>query len=175
MKYLVYILAIIAILFIAFLLAGFIKSKVSYNCEIMVNKPVAESWAVTQDEEKLSAWLPGFQKIEHISGSPGTVGAVSDVYFENDGKQMTIRETITEIVPNESISMSYESDFMNMDYKMAMTSVDGKTKISSSTTAAGNGVFSRSMMAFIGGTFKSQEETNLTKLKKTIEQNTKNY
>lgn len=175
MKYLKYTLGIIAILVIGFFLMGLVKPELSYECEILVEKPLAESWAVSQDEEKMSEWLIGFQKIEPVSGTPSTVGAVSDIYFNTDGEEMTIRETITEIVSDESISMFFTSDFMNMDYKLTMTPVDGKTKISSSTTAMGNGMFSKSIMALMGGSVKAQEETNLSHLKKTIEQNTKNY
>jgi carbon monoxide dehydrogenase subunit G len=175
MKYLKYILGAIAVLIVAFLLLGLIKPKVSYECEIMVEKPVAESWAVIQDEEKLSEWLTGLQKIEHISGTPGTVGAVSDVYFDTDGQTMTIRETITDLKPNESISMTYTSDFMDMDYQLNMTSNNGNTKINSSTTAVGNGMISKSMMVLMSGSIKAQEETNLSKLKETIEKNTKDY
>ncbi|MBT8185626.1 MAG: SRPBCC family protein [Eudoraea sp.] len=175
MKYLKYILGIIGILLIVFLALGLFKPALSYEYEIMVDKPVAESWAVTQDEDKLSEWLPGFQKIEHVSGTPGTEGAVSDVYFDADGELMTIRETITDIVPNESISMSYENDFMHMDYILMMSAVNGKTKINSSTTAKGNGMFSKSLMVLMGGSIKAQEESNLANLKKTIESNTKNY
>src|SRR5690554_143784 len=93
----------------------------------------------------------------------------------NDGQSMAIKETITDIVPNESISMWYESDFMNMDYKLNITSVNGKTKINSSTIAEGNSIISKSIMALMGSSLKKQEETNLSNLKKTIEQNTKNY
>lgn len=175
MKYLKYILGILAILIIGFFLLGLIKPELSYDCEIIVDKPLAESWAVTQDEEKMSEWLNGFQKIEHVSGTPETVGAVSDVYFVTDGQEMTIRETITAIAPNESISMTFTSDFMDMDYKLNMNSIDGKTKISSSTNAKGNGMFSKSIMALIGSSIKAQEETNLANLKRTIENNTKNY
>ncbi len=175
MKYLKYILGILAILFIGFLLLGLIKPELSYECEITVEKPLAEAWAAAQDEEKLADWLPGLQKIEHISGTPGTVGAVSDVYFDNNGQQVIIRETITDIVPNTSISMTYESDFMNMEYTLSMTDIDGKTKINSSTTTVGNGMFSKSLMALMGGSIKAQEETNLANLKKTIEENTKDY
>jgi carbon monoxide dehydrogenase subunit G len=156
-------------LVVGFFLLGLIKPELSYECEIMVDKPLAESWAISQDEEKMPDWLPGFQKIEHVSGSPGTVGAISDVYFITDGQEMTIRETITDIVPDESISMSFASDFMVMDYKLTMTAIDGKTKLSSNTTAVGNGMVSKSLMALMGNTFKTQEETNLTNLKKTIE------
>ncbi|MEM7380511.1 MAG: hypothetical protein AAF361_04855, partial [Bacteroidota bacterium] len=74
MKLILYLAIIIAILVIGFLLAGLIRPKVSYHCEILVEKPVAESWSVAQDEEKLTEWLPGLQKIEHIRGKPGTVG-----------------------------------------------------------------------------------------------------
>ncbi len=175
MKILKYVLGISAVLIIGFFLLGVIKSELSYECEIMVDKPLAESWAVSQDEEKLSDWLEGLQKIEHVSGTPGTVGAVSDVHFIDDGQEMTIRETITEIGPDESVSMTFTSDFMDMDYNLAMKSVDGKTKISSSTTATGNGMVSKSIMALMGGAIKAQEETNLAKLKETIEKNSKNY
>ena len=134
MKYLKYAIGIIAILVIGLIILGLIKPKTTYECEIIVEKPLTETWAVLQDQEKLSEWLPGFQKMEHVSGTPGTIGAVSNVYFDNDGQNMIIKETITDIKPNESISMSYESDFMNMDYKLRVTSVDGKTKINSITT-----------------------------------------
>lgn len=175
MKYLKYILGILAILIIGFFLLGVIKSELAYECEILVDKPLAESWAVSQDEEKLSQWLEGLQKIEHVSGTPGTVGAVSDVYFIDNGQEMVIRETITDIGPDESVSMTFTSDFMDMDYNLAMKSVDGKTKISSNTTATGNGMISKSIMALMANSIKAQEETNLMSLKKTIEANSKNY
>ncbi len=175
MKFLKYLLGIIALLAIIFFILGLVKSEVSYNNDILVDKSLAESWAVSQDDTKLKDWLEGFQKAEHISGTPGTVGAVSDIYFLNEGQEMVIRETITEIVPNESISMTFTSDFMNMDYKLSMTAVDNKTKISSRTTCTGNGAISKSMIAMMGGAMESQEETNLNKLKQTIERNSKNY
>ncbi|NNC61333.1 MAG: SRPBCC family protein, partial [Eudoraea sp.] len=114
MKYLKYILGIIAVLVIVFFMIGIIKPELSYEAEIMVDKPVAESWAVSQDEEKMGDWLDGFQRIEHISGTPGTVGAVSDVYFVTDGQEMIIRETITDIDPEKSCSMKFSNEFMDM-------------------------------------------------------------
>ncbi|WP_299887187.1 SRPBCC family protein [uncultured Lacinutrix sp.] len=175
MKYLKYILGIVAILVIVFFLLGIIKPELSYNCEIMVDKPLAESWAVSQDVEKMSDWLVGFQKFEHVSGTPNTIGAVSDVYFITDGQEMVIRETITGIVPNESVSMSFTSDFMDMDYILSMVSIDGKTKVRTSTKAKGNGIISKSIMALMENSMETQEETNLSHLQKTIENNTKNY
>lgn len=175
MKILKYIIGIVAVLVIAFFLIGQFQPEVTYDCEIMVDKPLAEAWAVAQDPDKMSEWLPGFQKIEHVSGTPNTVGAVSNVYFENNGENMVIQETITSITPNESVSMTFTSDFMDMDYSLSVMTVDGQTKIMSSTIAKGNGAFSKSIMASMSGTLKTQEDTNLANLKNAIENNTKDY
>ncbi|WP_326993284.1 hypothetical protein [Chitinophaga sp. 212800010-3] len=56
-----------------------------------------------------------------------------------------------------------------------MTAIGDKTKISSSTTVRGNGILAKSLMVFMSGSLKKQEETNLIKLKNTIEANTKKY
>ncbi|WP_421889431.1 SRPBCC family protein [Marinoscillum sp.] len=175
MKYLKYTLLGVAILALGFLLIGVISPKLDYDCEIMVEKSATESWNVLQDEEKLSEWLPGLLEIEHVSGTPGTEGAVSMVHFDNDGEKMSIKETITAIVPQESIAMKYEDDFMDMAYQISLTPMGGKTKIVSNTSAEGNGMFAKSLIALIGGSIKAQEEANLASLKQTIEQNTKDY
>lgn len=175
MKFLKYLLGIVVFLLVGFLTMGLLTPEVAYDCEIVVEKPLAECWAVSQDPDKMSEWLIGYQKMEEVSGTPGTVGAVSDIYFNHDGQEMVIRETITEIVAEESVSMTFTSDFMNMDYTLRMESVDGNTKMSSSTTATGNGFISKSIMALVASSMKGQEETNLGMLKQSIENNAKDY
>lgn len=175
MEYLYYVLGIIAILIIIFLLIGFIKPSISYTCEVMVDKPIEESGYVAQDEERMSEWLDGFKKIEHVRGTPKTVGNVSNVYFTINGKEMVVKRTITAIKLFEFIESLNESDFMNMEYSVKMTAINEKTKIVSNTTVKGKGIFAKSMVALMGGSLKKQEETNLAKLKNTIEANTKKY
>lgn len=175
MKLLKYILGILALLIVLFLLLGLIKPTLTYECKTSVNKPLAEAWAVSQDEEKLPEWLDGFQKVEHISGSPGAVGAISDIYFITDGQEMTIRETITSVIPNKSVAMVFASDFMNMNYKIMMNAVGGKTIIHSTSTCEGNGLISKSLVALMKSYIITQEETNLANLKKVIEKNSTNY
>ena len=169
MKYVKYIVLSGMIITIIFFAIGFIKPEVSYSSDIIVNKPLEHSWTVSQDETKMAEWLDGYQKNVHISGTPGEVGAVSDVYFITDGTEMIIRETILNIVQNESMSMKFESDFMNMDYKIMMKSQGKNTKITSETNAVGNGLASKSIMALMSGSIKAQEEINLANLKNVIE------
>lgn len=175
MRILKYLFVTLALILLAIVAVGFFKPTVEYKCDIIIEKPVAESMAVMQDETKLSEWLTGFKKIEHISGVPGTVGAVSDVYFDNGGQEMSIRETITQVVQNESIAMSYDSDMMQMDYKMILSNIEGNTQIESYTVVRGSNIIYRALMALSPNTFISQEETNLSLLKAVIERNTKIY
>jgi hypothetical protein len=175
MVYLYYTLGIIAILIIFFLVLGLIKPSISYHCEIMVNKPIKESGHVAQEEERMSEWLEGFKKIEHVSGTPKTVGNVSNVYFTVNRKEMVVKRTITAIKLFDSMESVSETDFMKMDYRVKMTAIREKTKISSSATVIGKGMFARSLMVFLRPSLKKQEEKNLVKLKGTIEANTKNY
>lgn len=175
MKILKYVIVALAVLIAGFFLLGVITPRVSYDAEIVVDKPLAEAWAVSQDEDKMADWLEGFEKIEAVSGTPGKVGAVSDIHFNTGGEAVIIRETIKEVKPNESVSMYFETEFMDMEYRLSMTPMGEQTKITTSTTAEGNGAFAKSVMSLISSSLKGQEDGNLANLKQVIESNTKNY
>lgn len=176
MKYLKYALAIIAVLVLVFLAMGFITPSISYNSEITVNKPVKEAWAVMQDESKVSQWLKGIKKMEHISGEKGTVGAVTKYTFVEDGQESEIVETIKSVDPLKSMTMDFVMEgVMLMDYKVEYNETDGKTQIKSATTTTGEGMLMRSMVSFMRGAMKKQEDVNLGNLKKLIDENTTDY
>jgi len=175
MKYLKYLLFLIIILALIFFGNGMLTPSVSYENEIVVNKPANESWAVMSDESNLPKWIEGFKRTELVSGMENTVGAVSKVYVEENGDEMMMEETITAVKPNEHMAMTFTMDFMDMDYEMLFKEKDGKTTISSKSTTMGNGIFAKSLISFMSGSMKEQEDKNLNNLKKIIEENTKNY
>ena len=175
MKYLKYLLALLVVLALLFISIGIFKPVVSYESEVMVNKPAKEAWAVMSDVSKLPEWLNGFKKTELVSGQANTVGAVSNVYFVEDGQETVIKETITNIKANELMAMQFSMDFMDMDYEMSFEETSGKTRVKTVSTTTGNGLFAKSMVALMGGAMKDQEDVNLKNLKKVIETNTKNY
>lgn len=176
MKYLKYILGLIALLAVLFIGSGFLRPSISYGSEIVVDKPVKEAWAVMSDESKTAQWLKGITKIEHVSGEKNTVGAVTKYTFSEDGQESTIVETIKSIRPNEQIVMRFMMEgVMEMDYKVDYDAKNGKTHIKSSTTTKGIGLFMRSMLSFMKGSMQAQEDENMANLKKLIEENTTNY
>ena len=176
MKYLKYCFGIIAFLGLLFIVKCFLTPTISYNSEIIVDKPMKEAWAVMNDESKTSQWLKGMKKQEHISGNKGTVGAVTKYTYDENGQESIIMETIKALRPNEHIAMDFVVEgVMEMDYQMNSSVKDGKTHIKSSTVAKGTGWFMRSMLSFMTNAMQAQEDENTDNLKKLIEANTTNY
>lgn len=171
MKYLKYLLILILVLGLAFIAKGMITPSISYETEIVVNKPVQESWAVMSDESSLPKWIRGFKKIEHVSGTPNTVGAVSNVYIEEEGTEMIMQETITAFKENEHMAMDFTMDFMDIKYEMLFKDQDGKTVITTKTNTTGNSMIAKSMLSFMSSGMGKQEDENLNNLKNLIEGN----
>ena len=171
MKYLKYLIILILVLGIAFIAKGMITPSISYETEIVVNKPVQESWAVMSDESNLPKWIRGFKKIEPVSGTPNTLGAVSKVYIEEEGTEMIMEETITALKENEHMAMSFTMDFMNIEYEMFFKDQGGKTVITTKTNTTGNSMIAKSMLSFMSSGMGKQEDKNLNNLKNLIEGN----
>lgn len=175
MKFLKYFLLVILLLLVIFFGRGLLTPHIEYDSQITVAKSASEAWAVMGDETKLSQWLKGFIKTELVSGTANTVGAVSNIYVEDNGQEMIMKETITAFEPGKHMGMNFSIDFMDMDYKLLFSENDDKTQIKTTTRTMGNGLFAKSMISFMQGSMKSQEDENLKNLKKLIEENTTDY
>lgn len=175
MKILKYLLGLILILVLIFFAKGMLTPTVSYQNEVEVTKSAKEAWAVMSDEVNLPKWIEGFKRSELVSGEVNTVGAVSNVYVEENGQEMMMTETVTGIKLYEQLAMTFSMDFMDMDYEILFKESNGKTTITSSSETKGNGIFAKSIISFMPSSMKEQEQKNLNSLKKLIEENTKDY
>ena len=93
------------LLVLLFLAIGFIKPSVSYQNQVLINAPAGKAWQVMTDPSKLGEWLVGYKRSELISGEPGTVGAVSNIYFDQNGKELVIKETVTKVDDGKMLSL----------------------------------------------------------------------
>lgn len=176
MKYLKYLLGLILVLTFIVVGRGLLTPSVTYSSEITVDKSIEEAWAVMNDESKVSEWLKGITKVEHVSGEKGKIGAVTRYTFNQDGQESTILETLKEIRPNEHVAMDFKmEDVMDMDYQVDFSSKNGKTHIKSSTITTGSNFPMRCMLSFMQGGMQTQEDENMANLKALIEKNTTNY
>jgi len=175
MKYLKIFLGILLVLIILFFVKGMIAPKVSYESTITVNKSAAESWAVMSDQSKMSKWIKGFLRSELVSGTENTPGAVSHVYVDNGGKEIMMKETIVSVNESDHLKMKFSMDMMDMDYEIRFKEEGANTVITTSSETIGNGMFNKSIVSFMSSLMKTQEDENLSSLKKLIEENTTDY
>jgi len=171
MKYIMYIGIALVLLFLIFIIRGLLTPSVSYDIPLTIDRPTSVVWDVMQDESTLSDWIDGFQKTEHVSGTPGTIGAVSNVYVKQGGQESVMKETITELIPNQKMAMNFSMDFMDMDYEMVLENQGSQTLITSKSTTRGNGLFAKAMISWMTGGMKKQESKNMENLKKLVENN----
>ncbi len=175
MKFLKYLSILILLLVIVFFAKGLMTPSISYDSQFVVNKSAAETMAVMSDQSKIKDWLEGYIRTELVSGTAGTVGAVSKIYVDNGGQEMAMKETIKKFVSNQAIAMDFSMDFMEMEYEITLDESAGKTTVKSTSKVLGNGLFAQSLVSFMKGTMKKQEDINMNNLKKVIEENTTNY
>ncbi len=175
MKFLKYLLGLVLLLAIIFIAKGLLTPSISCESQIIVDKAAQESWAVMSDKSNLPKWIKGFKSTELVSGTENTVGAVSNIYIEENGDKLNMQETINRIRPNELLDLTFTMDFMDIQYLMTMVEENGKTTIKTTTSTSGNGIIAKSILSFMKSAMKKQEDENLENLKNIIEENTKNY
>jgi hypothetical protein len=94
-----------------------------YTLSNTINKPLDEVVAKFTNPEGVKEWMEGLQRTEHISGTPGKVGAKMDFYFLHKGKEMKISETILEEnLPNQ-IKFGYTSSMGYNEVEMQFESL----------------------------------------------------
>ena len=180
MKILKYILYIILALVILFFAMGFMMPSVSYGHEISVDKPVKETWAVTQDESKFDQWLEGFKSIELIEGEKGQPGSKYKVIVNpGDGQEdFEMIQTVVSVNEFKNVKMHFDSEFMDFEQTITHLESDGITTVKTDSKVIAKGAMMRSMFAIMetfGGSFTAQEKKNIEALKKVIDENTTDY
>ena len=80
-----------------------------YTVSNIIDKPLAEVIEKFKDPEGAKHWMEGFQRYEHISGTPGEVGGKTDFYFLHKKGEMKISETILEQNLPDQIKFAYQS------------------------------------------------------------------
>ncbi len=80
-----------------------------YSVSNTINAPLQKVGEILNDPKASTAWMEGLKKVEHLSGTPGEVGAKSEMHFLHKNKEMKLTETILEKnLPNQ-IKFSYQS------------------------------------------------------------------
>lgn len=80
-----------------------------YQVEVTIDRPRAEVIKLFDNSDNLFQWMEGLQLFEHLSGTPGEVGAKSKLIFKMRNREITMIETITSKNLPDEFSGTYEA------------------------------------------------------------------
>ena len=64
-----------------------------YSCTVEINLPINKVVQLWENEENFKEWQDGFESIEHLSGTPNSIGAKSKIVLQ-DKRRIELLETI---------------------------------------------------------------------------------
>lgn len=139
------------------------------NSTTIINRSVKEVWQYFTDPNHLKEWLTGFERLEHLSGTPGTVGATSKQHYTINGKPFELLETITKRVEFRQFSGTMSNEMLHSTIHNYFTGLEGKkTEVRSDTTVTFKG-FMRVLSPLMKKSFQQRQDADLQKLKLAIE------
>ncbi|MEO1437299.1 MAG: SRPBCC family protein [Bacteroidota bacterium] len=80
-----------------------------YQVEVIIDRPRNEVIQLFDSTEHMHQWMEGLLEFEHLSGTPGEVGAKSKMRFQMGKRDMTLIETITTRNLPDELSGTYEA------------------------------------------------------------------
>ncbi len=168
-KILLGLLGILVILVVGFFAIGFIFPKLTTETRVTINKPRKTVWKYFTDQNTLKEWLPNVKNIEKISGEPMTAGSKFKMTFEEDGSEIVMTETMTEVKENEVFAFILENEVMKANNRITFVDIGDKTEVIENNTLEGGNIFWRSLFAIMKSGFEKNSGDSYQRLKTNIE------
>ena len=138
--------------------------------KVVINKPVKEVWEFFKNPDNLIRWLSGFQKFEHVSGIPGTVGAKAKHHFLEMGKELVLDGELTEVIEEKRIIGILDSSMMLNKVTNNFNDLgNDQTEVSLSSDTEFKGFLWKQIGPLMKGEFKRRQEKDLQTLKQLLE------
>lgn len=168
-KILLGLVGIVLLLVVGFLAIGFIYPTLTTETRVTINKPRTVVWKYFTDQNTLKEWLPNVKSIENISGEPMTAGSKFKMTFEENGSEIVMTETMTEVKENEVFAFILENEVMKANDRITFIDKGDKTEIVENNTFEGGNIFWRSLFALMKSGFEKNSAESYQRLKTNIE------
>lgn len=144
-----------------------------YTTEITIDLPRAEVIKKMDNPDNMKHWQRGLTSAEHLSGTPGEVGAKMKLNYKFGKREMTLTETIVKRDFPREFNASYETKGMyNMQENLFEETANGQTKWTSVSAFTSTSFALKLMMFLMPGSFKKQTLKYMTDFKNFAENGT---
>lgn len=139
------------------------------NFEIEIDAGLDDVWAAFTNPDNMRRWVQNFESFTPKSGIPGQTGATAEVAFNENGKRVVMRETITERRDPDFLAGSYETDHGTTVIVNHFEAIDeSRTRWTSWCRFTMPGLM-RLMSIFVGRIVRKRTEGDMQRFKLMVE------
>ncbi len=139
------------------------------NFEVEIDADQENVWAAFTNPDNMGRWMQNFESFTPLSGVPGQVGAVAEVAFNENGRRVVMKETITERRDPDFLAGTYETDHGSMLIVNHFEAIDEqRTKWTSWCNFTFSGIM-RLLSIFIVGTIRKRTGGDMQRFKLMVE------
>jgi uncharacterized protein YndB with AHSA1/START domain len=114
---------------------------ITFENEIVINRPVEVVFAAVTDIPGWRRWQPGLLESRQTTPEPVGVGTKAVTVRTNFGQRFQIGVDVTEFVPNHLFAFRSVSGPITVMIRMTLTPVAGGTRLHQQTEGPPHGVF----------------------------------
>ena len=140
-----------------------------YRIEVEINESINNVIKLFENPENLKHWQPGFQSLEHISGTIGKPGAKSKLVYKEGKRKFEMIETIVvNKLPDEFTSTYDVKELFTTIKNKFETISENKTRYISEQEIQFKG-YMKIIGFLMSGSFKKSSMKYLTQFKEFVE------
>ncbi|NNL33256.1 MAG: SRPBCC family protein [Flavobacteriaceae bacterium] len=141
-----------------------------YKVETIIELPRDEVIKKLDSIDNIKHWQRGLVRAEHLSGTPGHVGAKMKLSYKMGRRELDLIETITNRNFPDQFDATYETKGMhNLQYNRFESTPEGHTKWISECEFIPSSFMLRLMTKLMPGAFKKQSKKYLQDFKNFAE------
>ncbi|MGV6831452.1 MAG: SRPBCC family protein [bacterium] len=141
-----------------------------YSNSVIIEKPLEEVIQKIDNIDNIKHWQRGLTSAEHLSGTPGEIGAKMKMMYKFGKREMELIETITKRNFPHEFNATYDAKGMhNIQQNLFEELPDGTTKWISNSEFQASSFMLKAMMFFMPGAFKKQSLQYMNDFKKFAE------
>ena len=144
-----------------------------YTSEITVKIPLEEFIKKLDNHDNMKHWQRGLTSYEHLSGSPGKIGAKMQLNYKFGKRKMSLVETIVDVELPTKMFLNYDAPGMhNIQQNTFEETKEGYTKWVSKSEFIATNFKMRMLTLLMPNTFKKQSMKYLIDFKNFAENGT---
>jgi uncharacterized protein YndB with AHSA1/START domain len=140
-----------------------------HKTEVLIDADRATVWRFFDDPDNMTRWQPTLKSFKHISGTPGQPDAVSELVYDENGREIVMIETITSRREPSFLGGTYESKWGTVVIFNHFEETDtGKTRWASNANYVFKGIM-KIMALFMHKSICSRTDSDMGRFKLLVE------